>query len=113
MTRKLAELLGVRELDFRSDVQRLERASGNPGADIRLSSEIMQHTQDKIQELGLDPHDTTGPELYSVLLERLKGDDGRVCAQLGIADDADSATIMLAIKKFIDHLNVPRNCFAL
>ena len=75
MTRMLSELLSAKEPDFRLMLQQLERANGEPCEDIRLSSEINQKVQSKIRSLGLDPTDTSGPELYNVLNTRLLGDE--------------------------------------
>jgi hypothetical protein len=113
MTRMLSELLGAREPDFRLGLQRLEQASGEPNADIRLSSEILQRTQAKIRELGLDPHDTTGEELYSSLLERLKHDEVKVRQALRLDKNADGVAVMSAVERTLRTLEVPKSCFAL
>ncbi len=75
MSRSLAELLGAAEPSFQIGLQRLERSNGDPKADIRLASEMQRQLTDKLRQLGLDPHDTTGPELYSALGQRLQRDD--------------------------------------
>jgi len=113
MTRVLSELLGAREPDFRLGLRRLERASGEPNADIRLSSEITQRTQAKIKELGLDPQDTTGPELYNALIDRLKNDELHVRRSLNLPNNSDTAAIMSAVEQFVRKLDVPKGCFAL
>jgi len=78
MTRVLSELLGINPPEFQAGLQQLERASGHGSVDIRLSTEVLQATQRKLKQLGLDPHDTTGPELYQALQARLEADDKRL-----------------------------------
>ena len=75
MTRFLSDALQAREPFFRLGLQHLEAINGHPNNDIRLSSAINQATQSKLNDLGLDPHDTTAEELYRVLEQRLKADD--------------------------------------
>jgi hypothetical protein len=91
----------------------LERASGRPGADIRLSSEIMQQARLKITQLGLDPDDTTGPELYGALQVRLRDDEARVKRALGIAEDAATPDILSRVEKFVNNHQGTGNCFVL
>src|SRR5689334_10493972 len=66
MTRFLSAALGAAEPTFSQSIQQLEHAAGRPSADIRLTSEIMQHMRRKIAELGLDPDDTTNTVLQRV-----------------------------------------------
>jgi hypothetical protein len=113
MTRYLSQLLGAMEPTFSQGIQQLEQASGLPSADIRLSSELMQRARQKIAQLGLDPQDTTGPELYSALHERLKADEARVRTALQIAPDATDADIIAHVQQFVDTADVPHGCFAL
>ena len=82
MTRFLSESLQADEPFFRSGLRRLEAAHGHPSHDIRLSSEVMQQTQAKLRELGLDPYDTTAEELYHALQQRVKADDARLTKTL-------------------------------
>ncbi len=112
MTRLLAELLGAREPLFSRSVQQLEKLSGHPNADIRLSGNIEQGMREKLRELGLDMHDTPGRELYGALGERLKADEKRFVDALGAyAPESDDiiAQIAAAIKPHIE----PRRCYAL
>ncbi|HSX45762.1 MAG TPA: hypothetical protein VLG27_02025 [Candidatus Saccharimonadia bacterium] len=82
MTRFLSESLQAPEPFFRGALQKLEAASGHPNADIRVSTEVMQATQTKLRQLGLDPKDTTAEELYHALQERIKADDARLTKKL-------------------------------
>lgn len=89
MTRVLANLLGVEQLDFRATIQKLEHIAGKPSKDIRLATEVARLSGDKIAELGLDPKDTTSQELYYALQERFKRDNDIVRAALSIESDAN------------------------
>ncbi|HUS26435.1 MAG TPA: hypothetical protein VMY99_03745 [Nevskiaceae bacterium] len=113
MTRYLSQALGAIEPLFSQSIGQLEQTAGAPSADIRLTAEVMQHMRDKIAALGLDPKDTTGPELYSALFERLKQDELRVRAALDIPADALPNDIMLHVQRTIAGLDIPQDCFAL
>jgi hypothetical protein len=106
MSRVLAQLMGVAELAFRTQLMQLEQAAGLPGADIRLMMEIMNETRSKMRELGLDPHDTTGPELYAALRTRLLRDEVQVCAGLNIRADGTPNAILEAAKVHLTKLDV-------
>jgi hypothetical protein len=113
MTRYLSQALGADEPNFSQSIAALEQASGHPSADIRLSTDIMNRARSKIAELGLDPQDTTGDELYAALHERLKVDDDRVRESLHIDKDAASSEVVAQVCKFLQKLDSPKNCFAL
>lgn len=113
MTRFLSEALGAQEPTFSQGVQQLEYAAGRPSADIRLTTEVMQSMRRKIAELGLDPQDTTGPELYRALQERLKADDDKVRAVLSIPADAMSTEVVQRVQQFLDKHDMPKKVFAL
>jgi hypothetical protein len=113
MTKFLSEALGAVEPIFSRSIQQLEHAAGRPGTDIRLTADIMQRTRTKITELGLDPDDTTGPELYSVLQERLKNDELTTRKALSIADDARPDEVVARVAQFLTDQPSPHNSFAL
>lgn len=97
MSRVLANILGAAEPAFRQQINRLEQAAGLPGADIRLMMEITNETRNKIRELGLDPHDTTGPELYRALQMRLEDDEARLRTALKIQPDASPTELLQTV----------------
>lgn len=112
MTRVLSELLGASELTFQRFLLKLEAASGHNGADIRLSTEVERQTRAKLKELGLDPNDTTGSELYEALNQKVRSDNQRLVdslhRQFGNSTDDNTlvAQAMLA-------LPISKNCFSL
>ena len=75
MTKLLAHLLDAVEPQFHQTLARFEAASGRNSQDIRLSEDINQIQRAKLKQLGLDPFDTTGEELFHALQEKLKNDD--------------------------------------
>jgi len=113
MTRFLSRALGAREPAFSQGISALEQAAGRPSTDIRLSSEITQRVRAKIVALGLDPSDTTGPELYNALQERLKQDDQKVRQALGIADGATADQVVKQLQQFLEKHDMPKKAFVL
>lgn len=113
MTRYLSLALGAQEPLFSQSIQQLEHASGGPCADIRLTTDMQQRTRAKIAELGLDPTDTTGPELYSVLHQRFEHDDTAVRAVLGIGDDATAIDVLTRVEEVIAGAEMHKHCFSL
>ncbi len=113
MTRFLSEALGAAEPTFSHSIRQLEQAAGLPGTDIRLTADIIQRTRAKIGELGLDPADTTGPELYGALQQRLKKDEETARVALGLAPDASpDATVARVAQHLVKQANAS-NCFVL
>ena len=111
MSRVLANILGATEPAFRQQIDRLEKAAGLPGADIRLMMEVVNETRSKIRELGLDPHDTTGAELYAALQTRLLHDEMQVRAALNVRADNSPEAVLQATQKFLSKLQLPTQAF--
>lgn len=80
-------------------LRQLEQAAGRPSADIRLAAQVTQATRQKIRELGLDPADTTGKELYAALQMRLKQDEVFVRSALNLRADLDPVDILEQVAK--------------
>jgi hypothetical protein len=103
--------MGAAEPTFRAQLTRLEQAAGLPGADIRLMMHVINETRGKMRMLGLDPHDTTGPELYSALQARLQDDEGRIRTALGLEAGATAADVIDASKRYLGKLDVRTHSF--
>ncbi|MBP9852659.1 MAG: hypothetical protein QG629_76 [Patescibacteria group bacterium] len=101
MSRVLAQLAGKDLPEYQVWLRGLENATGSRGTDIRLSLHIANEVRDKTVQLGLDPTDTTGEELYGALKARLLADDARIEAGLGLADGKPEK-LLAAI---VSHLN--------
>lgn len=112
MTRVLSQLLGVPELTFRLSLAQLEQSAGRPNHDIRLSTEVLQTVQRKLKELGLDPFDTHGEELYSTLGARLRDDERRFAATIKGKATKNTDVVAHVTKALDKHIN-PNTCFAL
>jgi hypothetical protein len=64
MSKNLAHLLNQPEALVELAINKLEHLNGYESTDVRLLAEINNKVRTKTKELGLDPDDTTGPELY-------------------------------------------------
>ena len=113
MSKMLSELLGATEPMFSLALQQLEKASGKPSVDIRLTSEIIGKAQLKTRELGLDPEDTTGKELYFALLNKIEQNDEHLVKQIGGKDPNDAVALMPLMKKAWDDFKTPKSCWVL
>lgn len=67
MTKFLADLLSTDHPLFVKTITDFERASGNAGVDTRLIADITEKGHAIMRELGIDPSDTSGEELYHAL----------------------------------------------
>jgi hypothetical protein len=116
MTRFLSESLRASEPGFGLGLRRLEQANGSPSVDIRLSTEIGRAARNKLAALGLNPTDTTAPELYHALQVRVKRDDARLTKTLRtLAATYVSAEgdVVAGMAHALQHTSLPKNCFAL
>ena len=111
MSRVLAQLMGASEPAFKAQLMRLEKAAGMPGTDIKLMMEIVNETKAKVRELGLDPHDTTGKELYAALQSRLLKDEIQARAGLNVRADNSPEAILQAVRKHLERLKLPTETF--
>lgn len=116
MTRFLSESLQAPEPFFRLHLQRLEQAHGHPSADIRLTSVVNHNTRIKMEQLGLDPSDTTPAELYAALKVRLTKDDAqlkrrlRTIAAINVSAEAD---VVAGMAHALESLPLNRTCYGL
>ncbi len=84
MTKLISDILRAPQPKFSHDIEKMERMSGLPGADIKLSLKLKDSTPRALRKLGLDPHDTSGEELYEALKHKLKRDNARITKMLDI-----------------------------
>lgn len=112
MSRVLSQLMGIAEPTFRTQLQRLEQAAGLPGADIRLMVQVANEARDKIRQLGLDPSDTTGPELYQALKVRLQDDEQRLRTSLSLDSESTPEEILGAVKQRLEKMPFETRTFA-
>lgn len=72
MAKFLQRLLDMNEPFFSLGIRKLEQATGSKGIDTRLIADITHKAHDIMRKLGLDPADTTGKELYQVLVSSVR-----------------------------------------
>ena len=113
MSRVLSELLAAEEPLFSMSLKQLEQATGNSSVDVRLTSEIMGKAHMKIRQLGLDPHDTTGEELYVALLQLIERHDQFLAARLGGIDASDTEDLLPRIQRVVERMGVKKNAWVL
>ncbi|HSX27648.1 MAG TPA: hypothetical protein VLG25_02605 [Patescibacteria group bacterium] len=113
MSKFLSDLLGATEPMFGIALKQLEQASANPSADVRLTAEIIGKVHLKTRELGLDPRDTTGAELYQALINLTEKHDGFLVKRIGGTNPDDVHDLLPRIKLVIEQLNIPKSCWVL
>ena len=83
MSRIISAILGQPEPAVTKTVGQLEDKNGYPSHDVRHLAQNIQKTRQKLSDLGLDPDDTTGEELYHALLVRFEQDSRQFDLQNG------------------------------
>lgn len=106
-------MLKAEEPLFSIALSQLEKGSGNAGADVRLSAEIIQKCHKKTRELGLDPTDTTGKELYRALLGLVEKHDEFLARRLGAKNHQDVQEMLPKIRKSFEDMPLPRKVWAM
>lgn len=74
MSKVIAQLLNEPERLVSRALAKVETKNSYPDHDVRLIAENIQKIRAKITELGMDPDDTTGPELYHALIAKFQKD---------------------------------------
>jgi hypothetical protein len=113
MSRAISELVGASEPMFSIVLRGLEKASGNHGVDVQLTAEILRKSRAKMRELGLDPVDTTGPELYHGLINILKLHENFLAKRIGVEYLSDVDEVMECVKYVIDRIKIPKSAWVL
>ncbi|MCA9347577.1 hypothetical protein KC930_03295 [Candidatus Saccharibacteria bacterium] len=96
MSKLIRQLLNESDPRFSHSLARLEYSAGNPGIDVELTAEILSVANAKHKELGLDPKDTTGQELYSALSNKLLESEECLVAYLKHPASSDQAGTAIA-----------------
>jgi len=110
MSRVLSQLLGADETEITSKLRTLEKIAGHPRADLRLVSEVAIAARQKLQLLGLDPADTTGPELYRSLQTKLLEDEAKLRVQLGVEQSPQDEIITAVQRKLSEQKQKANAC---
>lgn len=113
MSKLLSQLLAADEPLFSMATKELEEASGRPGMDVRLISDIIRKTHETAKLLGLDANDTTGQELYHALVNKIAEHDRHLVKHIGGSDPEDVQALMPLIKAAVEKADIPRNAWVL
>jgi len=113
MSKFLSELLNAKEPLFSLAIKELERVSGRKSADVRLQAEIIQKAHSAIKELGLDPKDATGKEIYFALVAKIKEHDEHLAKRMGVSAGDKPIKLSRAIKKTVLGSKVSRRAWVL
>lgn len=113
MSKIISDLLYAEEPLFTISLRQLEERSGNPSVDVRLTAEIIGKVRMKTQELGLDPDDTTGKELYEALVAKIAEHNDHLRDAIGGTEKDTVSELIPKIKAAADAVDVPRDCWVL
>ena len=113
MSRVLVELLGAREPEFSQTILELEHAVGGADVDVRLTAEIGQKARQKLRELGLDPSDSTGQEVYHALQMLVAKHDEFLTRLLGVSSATRPELLLQAIDTHVSMLDMNRQAWVL
>ncbi len=115
MSRAIAQLINQPEQLVSNVLQKIENLNGNPSEDARLLAENIQRLRVKMQDLQLDPSDTTGEELYQALRAKFSGDCAQVDKAMGIttnsslAERVSKATQLVSASEQIPQMWLPKH----
>lgn len=109
----LRDLLNAEEPMFSEALKQLERASHQQGADTKLVGDIHQLAAKAMRGIGLDPADTTGPELYHALNAKVKEHDEHLARSIGGSYDMSVTQLLPLMKKAAEKVEIPRDCWVL
>lgn len=113
MSKLLHELLQAKEPLFDNSLEQLEKASGHTGADVKLTADIIERFKAKVRELGLDPNDSTGIEIYNALLNLAKEHDHHLAKQIGGKDPEDVHEMIPLVIDIVNKTDMPRKIWAI
>ena len=103
LCRLIAELVGTDKRVLKEILNRMEQASGEPGIDLRMTSEIYGTLHMKMRSLGLDPNDTTPHELYRALMNLTALHDKFIADKIGITDYRNPEAILPAVVQMVNN----------
>jgi hypothetical protein len=113
MSKAIAKLLNAPEHLVVDMVRKLEDMNGSPSEDVRLISENQQKIRVKLSQLGLDPDDTTGEELYQALKAQFANDCSQLDKAWGIDEQTSLAKRVIKATQLVAGLGPPPEIWAL
>ncbi len=108
MGHRIAQLLDEPEQQVAKLIDQLESKNGYPSHDVRLLADSIQKIRRKITDLGLDPDDTTGEELYHALQSRFERDSSVFDQEYGAASLGFDQKSVLAARILEEKTELPR-----
>jgi hypothetical protein len=107
MSKALSRVLEQPEEAIAHAIARLEEKNGYPSHDVRASADNIQKIRRKMQELGLDPDDTTAAELYHSLLVKFQTDARKFDEHFGMFSASYDQKIKLAVELVAGSAELP------
>ncbi len=105
----LSRLLQAKQPLFDLTIKQLEEQTHNQSIDAQLVAELLEKAHGKMRELGLDTSDTTGPELYSALINKVAEHDEHLARELGGKDATSIKEMVPLIVDKINSIDMPRD----
>ncbi|HSE29509.1 MAG TPA: hypothetical protein VLA77_02910 [Candidatus Saccharimonadales bacterium] len=113
MSKFLSDLLNAKEPLFTKSLEQLESISHKQGVDAKLVGDIHIKARNSIKALGLDPADTTGPELYHALNAKIKTHDELLAKKIGGNYNQAVQDLLPLIRDAVEKVKMPRNAWVL
>ena len=113
MSKLLVDLLAAKEPLFSRAIEDLEKASGHKGQDVKLTAELIETFNAKVKELGLDPQDSTGPEIYNALINLAKEHDKHLAEEIGATDPDDVKQVVPLVVDVVNNVDMPRKVWVM
>ena len=107
MSRIISAILDQPERAVKKAIDELEARNGYPSHDVRHLAECIQKIRLKLSDLGLDPDDTTGEELYQALLGKFNHDSQRFNEQFSLVGPSDNVPASLAMRIVLNNFQMP------
>lgn len=102
MTRLISDILDEPRPQLFHKIEKLERLSGKPGVDIRLTGELKLLFKEKARLLGLDENDTTAGELYFAMSQLALKHSDELAEVIGAKPDDTPRQMVNKAIRFVD-----------
>ena len=109
---RLSTFLQAKEPLFDHALDQLEKRSGNKGADVKLSAELVEKSAEFTKNLGLKPN-CSGEELYSALTQLIEEQDAHLAKTIGGTNPTNVDEMVPLAMRRLEQIQMPRDCFAM
>jgi hypothetical protein len=106
MSRFLSELLSADYRALSRCIERLEKVNLYPGVDVRLTVDIKRRIEEKLDELSLNPKDTTPRELFISLQTKIIEDEKKLYGLFSGSDKDVHHSLVQAAMTYSDNEKV-------